>query len=53
MMVMFIMGTMNLVWMGALTIAIFLEKSLPAGPTFGRGIGVALIALGIALSMGE
>ena len=52
MMVMFIMGTMNLVWMGALTIAILLEKSLPAGPTFGRGIGATLIALGIALSMG-
>ena len=52
MMVMFIMGTMNLVWMGILTIAIFLEKSLSAGPTFGRGVGTALIVLGIALSTG-
>ena len=52
MMVMFIMGTMNLVWMGFLAIAIFFEKSLPAGPTFGRGVGTALIVLGIALSTG-
>ena len=52
MMVMFIMGTMNLVWMGILSIAILLEKSLPAGPTFGRGVGTALIVLGVALSTG-
>lgn len=52
MMVMFIMGTMNLVWMGTLTIAIFLEKSLPAGPMFGRGVGTVLIVLGVALSTG-
>ena len=52
MMVMFIMGTMNLVWMGFLAIAIFFEKSLPAGPTFGRGVGTALIVLGVALSTG-
>ncbi len=52
MMVMFIMGTMNLVWMGVLSIAIVLEKSLSCGPTFGRGVGAALIALGIAVSMG-
>ena len=52
MMVMFIMGTMNLVWMGILSIAILLEKSLPAGTTFGRGVGTALIVLGIALSTG-
>ncbi len=51
MMVMFIMGTMNLVWMGALSITILLEKSLPFGPPFGRGVGAALIALGITLSM--
>ena len=52
MMVMFIMGTMNLVWMGILSIAILLEKSLPAGTTFGRGVGTALIVLGVALSTG-
>ena len=52
MMVMFIMGTMNLVWMGTLTLVILLEKSLPSGTMFGRGVGTALIGLGLALGTG-
>ena len=52
MMVMFVMGSMNLVWMGLLAIVIFLEKSLPFGIRFGRGVGVGLIALGGARAAG-
>ena len=52
MMVMFVMGSMNLVWMGLLAIVIFLEKSLPSGVCFGRGVGVGLIALGGARAVG-
>lgn len=51
-MVMFVMGSMNLVWMGLLAIVIFLEKSLPSGVRFGRSVGVGLIALGGARAVG-
>ena len=52
MMVMFVMGSMNLVWMGLLAIVIFLEKSLPSGVRFGHGVGVGLIALGGVRAVG-
>lgn len=52
MMVMFIMGSMNLVWMGLLAIVIFLEKSLSFGVRFGRGVGLGLIGLGVARGAG-
>jgi predicted metal-binding membrane protein len=50
--VLFVVGTMNLVWMGLLSAVIFTEKSVPYGVGMGRAGGIVLIALGLALSVG-
>ncbi len=52
MVVLFVMGTMNLVWMGVLSIVIFVEKIVPYGVEMGKATGVALIALGLAMGFG-
>jgi predicted metal-binding membrane protein len=52
MVVLFVMGTMNLVWMGLLTIAIFVEKIVPHGVTMGKAIGVVLIFFGLVMTIG-
>jgi predicted metal-binding membrane protein len=49
MLVMFVMGLMSLVWMGILTVAIFLEKVTRYGPTLSKVIGGVLISLGVGL----
>jgi predicted metal-binding membrane protein len=49
MVVLFVMGTMNLVWMGILSIVIFVEKIVPYGVEMGRATGVVFIALGLAI----
>jgi len=52
MVVLFVVGTMNLVWMGILSAVIFVEKIIPQGVVVGKAMGIALIVLGIALSVG-
>jgi predicted metal-binding membrane protein len=52
MVVLFVMGTMNLVWMGILSTVIFVEKIVPYGVEMGRATGVAFIALGLAIGFG-
>ncbi|MGE0820851.1 MAG: DUF2182 domain-containing protein [Candidatus Binatia bacterium] len=52
MVVLFVVGTMNLVWMGILSIVIFVEKIVPRGVEMGKATGIALILLGMALSAG-
>jgi len=52
MVVLFVVGTMNLVWMGILSIVIFVEKIVPHGAEIGKATGVALITLGLVMSMG-
>lgn len=52
MLVLFVVGTMNLVWMGLLTIVIFVEKIVPYGVAMGKATGVILIVLGLALGLG-
>jgi len=47
--VLFVVGTMNLVWMGVLTLIIFMEKILPYGVALGKGTGIGLIGLGLVL----
>ena len=47
--VLFVVGTMNLVWMGVLTLIIFMEKILPYGVAMGKGTGLGLIGLGLVL----
>jgi predicted metal-binding membrane protein len=49
MLVMFVMGLMSLVWMGSLTVAIFLEKITRYGPTLSKVIGGILIVLGVGV----
>jgi predicted metal-binding membrane protein len=52
MVVLFVMGTMNLVWMGLLTIIIFVEKIVPHGVEMGKATGLALIFFGLAMTTG-
>jgi predicted metal-binding membrane protein len=52
MVVLFVVGTMNLVWMGILSAIIFTEKIVPHGMEMGKASGIALIVLGVALSVG-
>jgi predicted metal-binding membrane protein len=52
MVVLFVVGTMNLVWMGLLSTVIFTEKIIPYGVEMGKAGGIVLIALGLALSVG-
>ena len=47
--VLFVVGTMNLVWMGILSMVIFVEKIVPHGVEMGKATGLALIALGLAM----
>jgi predicted metal-binding membrane protein len=49
MLVMFVMGLMSLVWMGGLTIVVFLEKVTPYGPALSKVVGGALIILGVGI----
>jgi len=47
--VLFVVGTMNLVWMGILSMVIFVEKIVPHGVEMGKATGLALIALGLVM----
>lgn len=53
MVLMFVGGTMNLVWMAVLTVVMLLEKVLPRGDVFGRVLGGIFVVWGIALALGE
>ena len=46
--VLFVVGSMNLVWMGILSAVIFVEKTVPQGVVIGKLTGIALITLGVA-----
>ncbi len=47
---MFVLGTMNLLWMAALALLMLVEKSAPAGQIIGRWSGVLFIGWGVALA---
>jgi predicted metal-binding membrane protein len=49
MLILFVVGIMNLVWVAALTLLVAAEKLLPRGQWIARGGGVALIAWGVTL----
>jgi len=53
MVLMFVGGAMNLVWMAVLTIIMLLEKVLPRGDVFGRALGVVFVVWGVALAISE
>lgn len=44
----FVGGVMNMIWIAALAILVLIEKALPGGQWVGRGIGIALVAWGVA-----
>ncbi len=50
MLALFALGMMSLVWMAVVAAAILAEKALSAGEAFGRGLAVALVALGIVVA---
>lgn len=50
--VLFVVGTMNLVWMGILSIIIFIEKIVPHGVEMGKVTGLALIVFGLVMGFG-
>ncbi len=52
MLVMFVAGVMNLLWMAALTVAMTLEKVLRRGEWIARGAGVAALGAGLWLLLG-
>ncbi|MCV3205707.1 DUF2182 domain-containing protein [Mesorhizobium sp. YC-39] len=45
-------GVMSVAWMLLLTLLVFVEKLLPRGRRFEGSLGVALVALGIVVSLG-
>ncbi|MER8565924.1 DUF2182 domain-containing protein [Mesorhizobium sp. M0924] len=45
-------GVMSVAWMLLLTLVVFVEKLLPRGRRFEGSFGVALVALGIVVSLG-
>jgi predicted metal-binding membrane protein len=47
--VMFVMRLMSFVWMGILTVGIFLEQITPYGSTLSKVIGGILILLGVGI----
>lgn len=48
MLLLFVGGVMNLVWIAGLAVFILVEKLAPAGHWIGRGVGLLLIAWGVA-----
>jgi len=50
--VLFVVGVMNLAWVGVLTLFILAEKIGPAGVRVSRAGGAILMALGVALVFG-
>jgi predicted metal-binding membrane protein len=49
MLLLFVFGVMNLVWVAGLSIFVLLEKYLPAGNLIARISGIAMVAGGVAL----
>jgi predicted metal-binding membrane protein len=45
----FVAGVMNLLWVGAISVFVLVEKAAPKGEGLGRIAGAALIVAGMAL----
>lgn len=52
MLLLFIVGAMNLLWMAALAILVLLEKAAPRGEWLSRAAGLCLITAGAATAVG-
>jgi len=51
MLLLFVVGVMNLLWVAAITLFVLLEKLAPRGESWSRFAGVALIAAGAGLAI--
>ena len=49
MLLLFVGGVMNLIWIAAITIFVLLEKLMPGGRTAGRLSGIAMLFAGVAV----
>ena len=49
MLLLFVGGVMNLVWIAAIALFILLEKILPVGDVGGRCLGLFMVAFGITI----
>ena len=49
MLLLFVGGVMNLVWVFAITVFVLLEKILPLGDWGGKLSGVVMVILGLAM----
>jgi len=52
MLLLFVFGVMNLLWIAALTIAVLVEKAVPGGPLLARIAGAGMIAAGAPMIAG-
>lgn len=52
MLLLFVFGVMNLLWIAALTIAVLVEKAVPGGPVLARIAGAGMIAAGSLMIAG-
>ncbi len=50
MVLLFVFGVMNLLWIAALTVLVLVEKAAPGGPMIGRIGGIVMIVGGIAMA---
>jgi len=51
MVLMFVLGAMNLIWMALLTVVMLVEKAAPAGRAIGRWCGALLIGAGLIVGL--
>jgi predicted metal-binding membrane protein len=49
MLLLFLGGVMNLIWIAAIALFVLIEKLLPGGDIGGRVAGVAMIAAGVVM----
>lgn len=52
MLLLFVLGVMNLLWIAALAVVVLAEKVLPVGARFGQLLGVAFVLWGSYLVVG-
>jgi predicted metal-binding membrane protein len=52
MLLLFVAGIMNLLWIAGLAVIVLIEKTVPAGRWLSRFIGICLVLSGVALSTG-
>ena len=52
MLMLFVGGLMNLLWIGGLAVVVLIEKTLPWGGRMSQIIGAALVALGAVTLFG-